>query len=346
KAAIEADKVAKDIKDRAKREAETYTEDTIARAKEKAREILTAGKKRAQEAKQQEIEALLHTARRTAAITEREVKQQAQLFLIKSKESIEGDLKEEVKEAYEHLLSSLQDLLSQGNDLQVQWKGKAMEPWSGERLDLEYEEVNQILPAESAVEFLPVSDENEALPAVPEEELHEEMEQISDSLPPAETPPEVVEVAIHEGIDAIAEKAEMASHEHTELPAEAHPRDTANLKAMPSQATNLSTYQGEVELIFMPPMEMSAMSEIYSWLQTTPEVKILRTIGSWEKGTRVIVFLERPVPLIDILTRVPSIKVASELFEKKGLQKKVTSAVGAEDKEKGKHRIALKMQHN
>lgn len=346
KAAIEADKVAKDIKARAKREAETDAGNTIAQAKEKAKEILALGKKRAQEVKQQEIETILQTARRTAAITETEVKQQAQLFLIKSREAIESELKEEVKEAYEYLLSSLQGLLSQASELEVQWKCKAVEPWSGQSLDLEHEEMNPTLTAESAATSPSVSQGNEAVPAVSEEVSTEEWEQLFGNVYPVATLSEEAEVDTPERGEAATGEADTLAPTQAEVVPGEHPQKVAKPKVISLQPKASFTYQGEVELTFIPPMEISAVSEIYGWLQTTPEVKILRTIGSWEKGTKVIVFLERPLPLIDILTRVPAVEVASELFEKQGLLKKTENTTEAEDKARGKYRIALKMQNN
>ena len=121
KAAIEADKIAAATKSRAKSEAEAEAARIIAEANQRTQEMMVEAKKAAQEATHQEVQNILQTVLRKAAITELQAKQQAQLFLIRSREVIEGDLREEVKEAYNRMLYGLQDLLGKGHQLELEW---------------------------------------------------------------------------------------------------------------------------------------------------------------------------------------------------------------------------------
>lgn len=121
RAAIEADKVAAVTKARVKGEAEAEAARIMAEANQRSQEMMVEAKKAAQEVTQQEVQNVLQAVLRKAAITELQAKQQAQLFLIRSREAIEGDLREEVKEAYNRILYVLQDLLGKCNQLELEW---------------------------------------------------------------------------------------------------------------------------------------------------------------------------------------------------------------------------------
>jgi len=124
KAAIEADKAAAGIRSRAKGEAEAEAARIVAEANQKTQEMMTEAKMTAQEVTQQEVQNILQAALRKAAIVELQAKQQGQLFLIRSRDAIEGDLREEVKEAYYRLLSGLHNVLGEGNRLELGWKDR------------------------------------------------------------------------------------------------------------------------------------------------------------------------------------------------------------------------------
>lgn len=151
RAAIEADKTAAGIKARARSEAEAEAARIIAEANQRTQEMMAEAKKAAQEATQQEVQGILQAALRKAAIVELQAKQQGQLFLIRSRESIEGDLREEVKEAYYRLISALVNVLGEGNRLELEWKDRTGQLRKRERFELEgYEAGRSALSAEIA----------------------------------------------------------------------------------------------------------------------------------------------------------------------------------------------------
>ena len=121
RAAMEADKVAAATKVKIRSEAEAESSRIIAQANQRTQEMMVEAKKAAQDATQQEVQNILQAVLRKAAITELQAKQQAQLFLIRSRETIEGDLKEEVKEAYNRILYGLQEMLGKGHQLEEAW---------------------------------------------------------------------------------------------------------------------------------------------------------------------------------------------------------------------------------
>ncbi len=49
------------------------------------------------------------------------------------------------------------------------------------------------------------------------------------------------------------------------------------------------------------PVNPSMVSKLYNYLQPTPEIKFVRTSGSWDRGTTITVVLDKPIPLISVL---------------------------------------------
>lgn len=72
-------------------------------------------------------------------------------------------------------------------------------------------------------------------------------------------------------------------------------------------------YDGEIELTIAPPIDPVAVSKLYNQLQMAPEIKILYTRGSWNQGTTITVSLDRPLPLLDIISRTPNIEITPGL---------------------------------
>jgi len=152
KAAIEADRAAVAIRARARSEAEAEAARMIAEANQKSQEMLAEAKATAQGETWSQVEGIIVAARRKAAIIQTAAKQQTQIFLIRSREALEGDLRHEVKEAYNHLLFSLQELLRDGNELEAQWKTRTLELGKRETYELEGREAS---PSALAAEIPP-----------------------------------------------------------------------------------------------------------------------------------------------------------------------------------------------
>jgi hypothetical protein len=80
-------------------------------------------------------------------------------------------------------------------------------------------------------------------------------------------------------------------------------------------------FNGEVDLYIPVPVELKMVSKLYTYLQTIPELKILHTRGSWDKGTVITVVLDKPMPLVSIILKMPGVKVTPGLLEKESLNK-------------------------
>ena len=84
-----------------------------------------------------------------------------------------------------------------------------------------------------------------------------------------------------------------------------------------------SLYTGQVELAIIDvPVDPNIVSKLYTYLQTTPEIKFVRTSGSWNRGTTITVVLDKPIPLISVLSsKIPEAEVTPEKPGKDGFVK-------------------------
>jgi hypothetical protein len=97
-----------------------------------------------------------------------------------------------------------------------------------------------------------------------------------------------------------------------EAPASASPvAEEEDRGRKPTKEERSALYSGEVELALAPPLDAAVMSRLHSLLLGNPELKILRTVGSWERGTTITVFLDRALPLVGVLTEIPEIRLSS-----------------------------------
>ncbi len=92
-------------------------------------------------------------------------------------------------------------------------------------------------------------------------------------------------------------------------------------------------YVGEVHLAMVPPVDLTKMSELYERLQGIPEVKILRTVGSWDRGSTITVVLDKPLPLIDMLSELPGFDARPALPLSEGRLKEALGPLGSRGRE-------------
>ncbi len=79
-----------------------------------------------------------------------------------------------------------------------------------------------------------------------------------------------------------------------------------------------SLYTGEVELNVEVPIEPTMVAKLYSYLQTTPELKFVRTAGSWNKGSIITIVLDKPAPLLaGLVAKLPEANISPERPEGK-----------------------------
>ncbi len=71
-------------------------------------------------------------------------------------------------------------------------------------------------------------------------------------------------------------------------------------------------FKGEIELAISVPVNPVAVSKLYNQLQSTPDMKILYTRGSWDRGTTITVSLEKPLPLIGIISDISGVEISPD----------------------------------
>ena len=93
-------------------------------------------------------------------------------------------------------------------------------------------------------------------------------------------------------------------------------------------------YEGEVELAITVPVDPAALSKLYGYLHSTPDMKILYARGSWDRGIVITVSLDKPLPLIGMISKISGMSIAPGLPQKDNTIKGSSSLLlGAKKKE-------------
>ncbi len=333
-AVTDAEQIAASIKAKAQAEAEAEAATIISQAKQASQEI----KGRAEIATQKEAEDILAVANRKAEITEVEARQKALLFLLRAREEIEKEVRGRYKSVYARLSSSLQDLMNEGQNIEMELKSERAQLWEGKNFELKENEAALLKTAEEAT-FPP-----ETLASTETEEVIEQPTQLQEEAPEEviEQPTQIKEEVAEEVIEQPTQIKEEVAEEVIEQPVQIKEEVAEEVIEQPVQIKldSETIYTGEVELAIAIPVELKMVTKLYNFLQTIPEIKILHTRGSWDRGTTITVVLDNPIPLISIVSKVPDVEVTAELVEKDSVAKGASSSLRRAGK-KGVNRIKL-----
>jgi len=119
--------------------------------------------------------------------------------------------------------------------------------------------------------------------------------------------------------DTVAEPAEMTLEEPLAPPPPEEKPDRKGVGAGLLKQDSRTLYTGEVDLTVAKPVDPKMVTKLYNYLQTTSEIKFIRTSGSWERGTTVTVLLDKPIALISVLsTKIPEAEITPEQPERDG----------------------------
>ena len=380
KAVADAEQIAASIKMKARVEAEDEAASIVSQAKQEAEEI----KRRTEIETQKEAEEILSSSNRKAEITEVEAKQNALLFLLRAKEEIEHELREEYKSAHSRLSSSLQVILNEGQNIVAELKDKRERLWESKIYELKEHEAIPLDASGAAIippDILALA-ETEIIPAITDKDktieparLQEEAQGTTDEAKQAKEAQKQAEkeanLAAKEGAKRKADEAKQAKEAQKQVEKEAKlaAKEEAKRKAdeakqakeaqkqaekevelaareelggqslseeslgdgkkistektgpAPLKLDSQAIYNGEVELFIPVPVELKMVSKLYNYLQTIPELKVLHTRGSWDRGTAITVVLDKPMPLISIILKIPGVEVTPELPQKDSLIK-------------------------
>ena len=106
-----------------------------------------------------------------------------------------------------------------------------------------------------------------------------------------------------------------------------------------------AVYSGEIELAISVPVDPAAVTRLYNYLQSTPDMKIIYTRGSWERGTVITVALDKPMPFIGMISKIPGLQMGPGLPQKDNVIKGSSSSLlGAKRKDVTKIDLRLKTE--
>ncbi|MFC1984061.1 hypothetical protein ACFLVO_03515 [Chloroflexota bacterium] len=327
-AGTDAEEMAASIKLRAQAEAEAEAAKIITQARQEDQEI----KRRAEIAAQKESEDIVSVANEKAEIIEAEAKQRAILFLLMAREEIEKEVREEYRKVYSRLSSSLQNFLSEGQNIEVELKDKRVQLWESKSFELRGPEAALLKTSGEVVpppEALAAEEEEEQPVQIQEEAAEEKTEQPTQlqeetAEEEEEQPVQIQEEAAEEKTEQPTQLQEEAAEEEEEQPVQIQ-EEAASTQLQPGDRQTL--YAGEVELAIAMPVELKMVSKLYNYLQTIPDIKVLRTTGSWDRGTTITVVADKPIPLISRISEIPDVEVIPELLQEDSLVKGTSSSL-------------------
>jgi hypothetical protein len=74
-------------------------------------------------------------------------------------------------------------------------------------------------------------------------------------------------------------------------------------------------FEGKVEMVIPPPINIARFIGITRYLRSTPGIKVVQTAGSWTTGCAIRLSLDRPLPLVGLLKDMPDVDGVKVLEE-------------------------------
>jgi vacuolar-type H+-ATPase subunit H len=74
------------------------------------------------------------------------------------------------------------------------------------------------------------------------------------------------------------------------------------------QANGENLVSGEVDLIVAPPIDLAQLTSFQRRLRKQSEVRLIQTVGSWNQGLAISVFIKQPLPLMETLQGMPEVE--------------------------------------
>ena len=70
---------------------------------------------------------------------------------------------------------------------------------------------------------------------------------------------------------------------------------------------NGGLYQGAIEIHFAPPVDLALVFQLHNRLTQFPDIKLVRSVGSWDQGTSLVLSVEKPLAIMNILAEFPKV---------------------------------------
>ncbi len=268
-------------------------------AKAEAEKIISQAKREADKLKKAAEASVSEEARAEAE----KITSQAKLEAEELKKAAEATATEEARAEAEKIISQAKleaEELKKAAEATATEEARAEAEKITSQAKLEAEELKKA--AETAAKEAAIEEKVEP-PAEPEAAVAEDKIE-----PPAEPEEAVAEDKIE---PAAAETATATKNESAESPPSE--KGTTQVKTSGDQ----TLYTGEIELIIASPVDPKVMTKLFTYLQTTPEVKLVHSTGSLDRGTTITVALDKPVPVISALSsRLPEVEPIVEQSDK------------------------------
>ena len=327
----EAEREAANLKTRARRQAEVEAAPLLAEAKRQAQETIAQANREAQRITEQQVGTILDDAQRRAELIEERAKQAAQLFLMRCREDVQNFVAMEAKEAFYKLLAPVNEVLATAQEVESTWKMHAIDLWqstAGQLEDYENTLFGTLGTGTGVRADGPLADEPLGMPpageagtagveapegvldgteVIAEHVMISEDEEQPAAEPAAEAgaPPPAPEdtAAVDQAAPAEAEDGEAAAEPEVKEPHPEEPKAKRNRPARSREPKAKSftpvsapdMYDGMVDLLIEPYTNVAKISKFYSELGGIAGMRLLRTSGSWDKGTVITVELHQPM---------------------------------------------------
>ena len=197
--------------------------------------------------------------------------------MARAREDVTGD----AKDAYDKLLSTVQEVLAATQGIESVWGSRPQELSDGTSLSLEELDPTLLESLEPDLVEADVSQEE------------------TGSAPDLAEAPSLETVGV------------AGSEDGSETPTDGHTGQD------PSAATDAPRiYEGEVDLVIKPLADMARIVELHSLLPNVEGISVISTAGSWDRGTTITVSLESPATLDKLAAQIPNIEAAHQPQEK------------------------------
>ena len=314
----EARRQAEETLSQAQQEAQRQAEETLSQAQQEAQRQAEETLRQAQEAARQESDSVLESARKRAQIHEARAKLAAQRVLARAREDVTGD----AKEAYDKLLSTLQEILSAAEGIESVWGNRAEE--LSDDTTLRIEEVDHTLLESLAPDEVEAAGSTGETASVTEIEGAPLLETAAiagaedgEATSPEGRSGEDTRQELSEGVAQAAGEPAVVDVDGEDESSAVSAREEAATRQEISEAA--AVYAGEVELVIEPFADMARIVELHGLLQNVDGVRVISTAGSWNRGTTITISLDRPLSLNEIRAQMPNFEATHQPPESDGL---------------------------
>ena len=171
----------------------------------------------------------------------------------------------------------------------------------------------------------------ETVPTAEEQTIEKQMEVEEETavITPDE-PPQLEEEDVTEGTPEAAptEKdrpAEAEVAEARETPVETKDPEIQEGEPAMFRRDTESLYTGEVEVELGSSVDSDILTKLYIYLVNTPEIKLVHTVGSSNKGITMTLVLDKPIPLVEVLSsKIPEAEVTAKRPGANGKKREVS----------------------